>query len=209
MKVGPRSCALALRCRRQTVAPEDIADRLIANLIPQIGQRPRNPVIAPVTVLPGHANDQLLDLSLDPRPARASTGLRAIEFAGDQLAIPAQDGVRPGHVGDVGENLAAQSMTDLAERASLGVRKLQPSIQLGLQDAIFGGQIFVPRQQLLVHCPRHVGQDARKLHESPLPLLPANPDGRIGHHLVAPKNVADDARRGYASMDNWPCFLPL
>jgi hypothetical protein len=64
------------------VASQDIADRLIADLIPQIGQRPRNPVITPVTVLLGHANDQLLNLPLDPRPAGASTGLRAIEFAG-------------------------------------------------------------------------------------------------------------------------------
>jgi hypothetical protein len=31
-------------------------------------------------------------------------------------------------------------MTDLAERGSLGVRELQPPLQLGLQDAIFGGQ---------------------------------------------------------------------
>jgi len=54
------------------VTLQDIADRLIADLIPQIGQRPRNPVIAPVTVLLGHANDQLLDLSANPRPARAS-----------------------------------------------------------------------------------------------------------------------------------------
>jgi hypothetical protein len=42
----------------------------------------------------GHANDQLLDLSLDPRSARASTRLRAIEFAGDKLAIPAQASMR-------------------------------------------------------------------------------------------------------------------
>jgi hypothetical protein len=27
--------------------------------------------------------------------------------------------------------------------------------------------------------------------------------------LVEPKNVADDARRGDVSMENWPCFLPL
>jgi hypothetical protein len=40
--------------------------------------------------------DQLLDLSLDPRPVRASSGLRAIEFTGDQLAVPGQDGVRRG-----------------------------------------------------------------------------------------------------------------
>jgi hypothetical protein len=73
---------------------------------------------------------------------------------------PAQDSVRPGYGRDVGEILAAQPMTDLAEHASLGVRKLQPTIQLHLEDAVLGGQIFVPRQQLLVHRPRHVGQDA-------------------------------------------------
>src|SRR5262245_45739232 len=63
--------------------------------------------------------------------------LRAVEFAGDKPAIPAQDSVRPGYAGDVGENLAAQAMTDLAERASLGVRELQAAIQLRLHDAVF------------------------------------------------------------------------
>ena len=159
-QVGPnegRPCcrALALRRRRQTMASQDIADRLIGDLETQIGQRPRDPVIAPVPVLAGHANDQLLDLPPDPRSARASTGLRAIELAGDKLAIPAQDSVRSGYGRDVGENLAAQPMTDLAERASLGVREFQLTIQLRLEDAVLGGQIFVPRQQLLVHRPRH------------------------------------------------------
>jgi hypothetical protein len=141
-----------------------LPDRLIADLITQIGQRPSNPVIAPVTVLLGHANDQALDLLLDPRPAGAPTSLRAIKLAGDKLAVPSQDGVRPGDIGHLAENLAAQSMTDLAERGSLGVRELQPSLQLGLQDAIFGGQIFVPRQQLLVHHASDVGQDAHPIH---------------------------------------------
>jgi hypothetical protein len=91
---GPGCRALAFWSRRQAVALQDIADRLIADLVPQIGQRPHNSVIAPITVLPGHANDQLLNFSLDSRPAGASTRLRAIEFAGDQLAVPDQDGVR-------------------------------------------------------------------------------------------------------------------
>src|SRR5713101_1698639 len=59
--------------------------------------------------------DQLLDLSLNRGSARASTGLRAIEFAGDKLAIPTQDGVRPSNGRDIGENLAAQAVTDLAK----------------------------------------------------------------------------------------------
>src|SRR2546427_1436149 len=66
----PSCRVLALWRRRQRVALQDIADRLIADLVPKISQRPHNPVKTPVTVLPRHANDQLLDLPLDPRPAR-------------------------------------------------------------------------------------------------------------------------------------------
>src|SRR5262245_5838244 len=104
---APAAASTALRCRRQTVASQDIADRLIADLISQIGQRPSDPVIAPITVLLGDANDELLDLAPDPRSAWAATGFRAIELAGDKLAVPAQDGVWPRHRCDLGENLAA------------------------------------------------------------------------------------------------------
>ena len=65
-------------------------------------------------VLLGHANDQLLHLSIDPGPARASTRLRAIEFAGHQLAVPGQNRVWAGHSRYPGENLAAQSMADFS-----------------------------------------------------------------------------------------------
>ena len=72
------------------------------------------------------------------------------KFAGDQLAVPGQDRVRPRHGCDLGENLAAQTMTDLTERGSLGVRELEPPLQFGLQDAVLSSQILVPRQQALI-----------------------------------------------------------
>jgi hypothetical protein len=126
---------------------------------------PRNPVVTPITVLRGHANDQLLDLSLDPR----LPGLRrAVEPSNLRAtsSVPGQDGVRPGYIRHLGENLAARSMTDLAKRGSPGVRELEPPLQLGIQDAIFSRQIFLPRQQLQVHYPRDVGEDARSIHSS-------------------------------------------
>ena len=89
------------------MALQDIADRLIADLIPQIGQRPSDPVIAPITVLLGHANDELLDLAPHPRSAWAATGFRAIELAGDKLALPGQDSIRPRHSCELGEGFAA------------------------------------------------------------------------------------------------------
>jgi hypothetical protein len=41
------------------------------------------------------------------------------------------------------ENFAAQPMSNLAECDSLRVREPQPPFQLGLQDAVFGRQIFI------------------------------------------------------------------
>jgi hypothetical protein len=51
---------------------------------------------------------------------------------------------------DLGENLATQAMTNLAERGLLGENRI-----LMLSD---GGQMFVPGQQLLVHRPCDVGR---------------------------------------------------
>ena len=90
------------------------------------------------------------------------------------MSIPGKDGVRPRDSRDLGKGLAAQAMTDLPEHGSLGVRELQSPIQLALQDAVFRGQIFVPRQQLLIHRPGNVGKDARPVHNG----RPKNvPDG--------------------------------
>ena len=58
--------------------------------------------------------------------------LRAIEFARDDA-----------------ECLAAQSTTNRAELRSLGARKLRPTLQLGSQDLVLGGEIFIPQQQVL------------------------------------------------------------
>jgi hypothetical protein len=99
------------------VALQDIADRLIADLIP-LGQRPSDPGITPITVLLGDANDELLDLAPDSRSARAATGFRAIELAGDKLAVPGHDSIRPRHSCDLGEGFAAQAMTNLAEEGA-------------------------------------------------------------------------------------------
>ena len=116
-------------------------------------------------------------------------------------------------------------MTDLAECASLGVRELQPTIQLRLEDAVLGVQIFVPRQQLLVHGPCHVGKDARPIHYGPLmvhlgdgvthrPQDRAGPrhDPRSGPDLARPMNPVDYSQptalrkflRDLRSVRAWP-----
>jgi len=71
---------------------------------------------------------------------------------GDKLAVPSQDGVRAGDIGHLAENLAAQSMTDLAERGSLGGPRASTALQLRLQDAIFGRPDIQSRPAALHLC---------------------------------------------------------
>src|ERR1035437_2013094 len=134
--------------------------------MPQIGQRPHNPIIAPGEILLGHANNQPLNCLVDPRPAWASM-LRAIELARDEPSVPCQDGVRQGGSRHLAECLATQSTANLAELRSLCVRKLQSTLQSAPQNLVFSSQILVPQQQLMVHRPSDVGQDTCPLHESP------------------------------------------
>src|SRR5450631_339665 len=102
--------------------------------MPQIGQRPHDPIIAPGPILLGHANNQLLNFSVDPWPAWGSTCPRSIELASNEPSVPCQDGVRQGGSRHLAECLAAQSTANLAQLRPFGVRKPQPSLRLGLQD---------------------------------------------------------------------------
>src|SRR6266700_2780983 len=122
--------------------------------MPQIGERPHNPIIAPGPVLLGDANNQLFNFSVDPRPARGSTVLRAIEIARDEPSVPSQDGLWQSGSRHLAKSLAAQPMANLAELRSLSVREAQPPLHLAPQDSVFSGQILIPQQQLLVHGPR-------------------------------------------------------
>jgi hypothetical protein len=165
------------------MALQNIADPLITDLVPQISQRPRNPVITPVTVLLGHANDQLLDLSTDPRPARASTGLQAILRATN---FRYQARMVSGRATLATSPRILRPIDDRSRQARLARRpRASAALSTGPSGCVFGGQIFIPRQQLLAHRPGDVGQDARPIHSSSTPA-----DSR----LIAPKIVASAAR---------------
>ena len=67
VKVGPnesrlRCGVLSLGCGPWTVTLQHVANGLIENRKPEIGQGAHNPIIAPVPVLTSHANNQLREL---------------------------------------------------------------------------------------------------------------------------------------------------
>jgi len=122
---------------------QNSADRLIRNLVAQIGERPDNPVIAPRAIFLGHADNQCLDFSVDPRAARSSRPARSVEFARNEPSMPSPDGVRSGDSRYLAESFAGQSMANLTESRPLSVCKRQPALQLSLQDAIFGEEVLI------------------------------------------------------------------
>jgi hypothetical protein len=69
----PGGGVLTLRRRRYAVTTQNIAYCLIRNLVPQIGERPNDPVMAPGRILLGYANNQLLNISGNRRSTRGST----------------------------------------------------------------------------------------------------------------------------------------
>ena len=66
------------------MAAQHIAYGLVRDIVAQVSQRPHNAIIAPTRIFLGNADDELLDFCIDSRPAGAATGLKTIEFAGDQ-----------------------------------------------------------------------------------------------------------------------------
>ncbi len=64
-EVFPGCCVPALRGRRDAVAVEDIADRLIRHGGAQIRQRSYDAIIAPAGILPGQAHHQAFDVAID------------------------------------------------------------------------------------------------------------------------------------------------
>jgi len=58
---------------------------------------------------------------------------------------------------DLGSNGLLRGRGRRRCNSRLGVGQLLSTFQLGLHDAVFGRQVFVPSQQLLVHRAHHVG----------------------------------------------------
>ena len=112
----------------------------------EIGQRPRNPVIAPAGILPGHADNELLDVVVDLRSANLSARLGPIELPGHELPVPAEDRIGFCGIRDVLKRFPTQPVTYLGQRLLLGVREQQATVDLFPQNPVFGNQLLITKQ---------------------------------------------------------------
>src|SRR6516162_9443670 len=98
-EILPGCVLAAFGSGRDAVPLENVSDRLIGDLVTEVGQCSGNPIVAPAGVLPSHAHDQRLDGSINARASGIGTMLRAVELARNQTTIPGQDRVWFGNAG--------------------------------------------------------------------------------------------------------------
>jgi hypothetical protein len=81
------------------MAFQNVPDRLVADRVPQVGQRTGNAIVAPGAVLPCYAHHQGLELRTDRGAPWSLAMLGTVILLGDQLAGPGEDGVRGDEAG--------------------------------------------------------------------------------------------------------------
>jgi hypothetical protein len=111
------------------MAFENIADRLVADAIAQVGHGTGNAVIAPRAILSGHPHYQILDLLTDAGTSnrRARQGVNRLVH---ELTMPSEDGVGLRNRGDLCQSLLPELLPQLGEGGALGVGEWHPSCDL-------------------------------------------------------------------------------
>jgi hypothetical protein len=126
--------------------------------VAEIGQRSDDAVVSPAGVLSGEAHNERFQFGRDAGPARRSTELGAIKFAGNGPPIPGEDGIGFGDTGDLLKCSPAEPIADFSEGRSLGIRKAYTGGKVGSENPILSCEVFILEQEFLINQPGHVRQ---------------------------------------------------
>ena len=74
----------------------------------------------------------------------------AVELAGDEPPVPAEDGLWFGDTGDLLKRSPAEPLADFREGRSFGIRKTHMGWKVNAEDAILSCEVFILEQELLI-----------------------------------------------------------
>src|SRR5262245_33059645 len=131
----PRGSALALWRWRDAMALEDIAHRLVTDYQAEGSEGSDNPVIAPRTILLGHADNQGLQLWVNLRSSWSLALGGAVELLGHQCAVPAENRLRLDDRRHFLQSLLAQPGANLREGLPFGICQPDTPFDLVAQEA--------------------------------------------------------------------------
>jgi hypothetical protein len=130
------------------LAFQDVADRLVAHLVAEIGKGPGDVVIPPVAVVGRKAHDRLFNASLDRGSTWVASLLRAIELPRDEPSVPGGDRLGPHDTCDFREDLASERLADLRQGPALAVSQLHSAMDFRPEDTILSDEILVAPEEL-------------------------------------------------------------
>jgi hypothetical protein len=151
------------------VSFQDIANGLITDRIAEMGQGADYTIVPPGPILSGQAHHQGFQLRIDRRAPWRPAFLRAVELLGDELAMPGQNGVGLDKGDYFRQRPFSKLLADLGQGPALAIGQSHTACDPIPKDAVFGHQIFVPQQQLLIDGPCD-GREQRFPAHTPLHL---------------------------------------
>ena len=146
------------------VSFQNIGHGLVAHFVPQITQRTHNPPISPSAILSGQLQDQFFDLIARRAAFAAWPILRAVEFFGDPPAVPPKNRFRSHDLRHLFQRFASQSFGGQSQADAFGISEPNSPLNLVAQNSVFGHQILISGQQLLVNGSRDVSKHSLPVH---------------------------------------------
>jgi len=129
----------------------DIAYRLVAAAIAEVGQGTHNALIPPRTMLAGHPNHEVFELFRKTRPANRlwelSTSARPVRV----WAVPGTVSVGLGNRRNLGEGLLVERLAMLGECLTIAIRELHATSDLLTKQAILCYQVRIAKPDRLVN----------------------------------------------------------
>ena len=179
-ELPPGHGLLALGCRREAMAFEDVADRLITDRIAQVGQGTHDAVIAPRAVLAGHPDHQVLDLCVNAGTTNRFPWGRGIHFGAGELTVPGEDRGRLGNGGDCFQGLLTQLLANFGKCFAIAVRQVHATAHLLAEDTVLRCKVGIAQPELFVNrlCDRP--QQFLPVHASCIPTKTPSMENQYG-----------------------------
>ena len=128
--------------RFESMLEKDALNRVPADLVPHVKERPSDSGVAPTRILASHAEDQLPDFGCGSRTIGASA-LAPVILSLDQLTVPSEKSIRGDQSLDSREPVPADFLGLHREPSTLLIREAESlPAQLLKQEAVFRFEII-------------------------------------------------------------------
>jgi len=186
----PGGLPLSVACGLDPVLPQNAADGGVGDLVPEVGERALDAVVAPCPILPGHAQDQLDDLRRDAGTSNGAPSLAVVPLLGYELPVPAEDGVGREGGTDFAEHLSPEHPALDRQAPPLVIVEPDPPLAVRLLHyLVLGAEVL---DDLLLLPVDQAGQDREE-------EVPGLEDESHGWFRLRPKERESESGTGRSS----------